>query len=431
MPTITVTMPQMGESVTEGTIERWLVQVGERVEKDQILCEVTTDKVDAEIPAPVSGVISKLLVSEGETVEVGTDLAVLDPEGKAKQEPAPSAPAARKAESREPAPIAEPAAVEGASRPEPQATPVARRMAESEGVALAWVQPSGAGGRVTKADVERELSTRKAPGPAPERAPARERARAEPGSLADFLAAHRVPVYRPGERDTVVPFSAIRRRIAEHMVVSKIVSPHVGTVAEIDLYRLSKLRDEHKDAFRKQHGSSLTYLPFLVQATVRGLKQFPRMNAAVVEQQIIERADIHIGVAVETERGLVVPVVRDAADLSLSGLAKAIDTLARKARDRELSADDLWGGTFTITNPGRQGNLYGFAVINQPQVGILRMGEVKKRAVVVEQDGEDQIAIRPIMHLALSYDHRIIDGATGNGFLFFVARELEAGSFEL
>ncbi len=417
MPTITVTMPQMGESVTEGTIERWLVRVGEHVEKDQILCEVTTDKVDAEIPAPVSGVISKLLVNEGQTVEVGADLAAIDPEGRARE----AGPAPSRSLPGAPAP----------SRGLGGASPVARRIAEQEGIELEALEGSGPGGRVLKDDVRQRLDARPAPAPAAT-APAHPPAPAgEPGTLLDFLSRHRVPLYRPGERDTVVPFNAIRRRIAEHMVVSKIVSPHVGTVAEVDLHRLAKLREAAKDEFRKLHGFALTFLPFLVQATVRGLKAFPRMNAAVVEQQIVERADIHIGVAVETERGLVVPVVRAAADLSLAGLAKAIDSLAARARDRELNADDLQGGTFTITNPGRQGNLYGFAVINQPQVGILRMGEVKKRPVVVEQDGEDQIAIRPMMYLALSYDHRIIDGVTGNGFLYFVARELETGSFEL
>jgi 2-oxoglutarate dehydrogenase E2 component (dihydrolipoamide succinyltransferase) len=302
-------------------------------------------------------------------------------------------------------------------------------MAEQEGISLEALSGSGAAGRVTKQDVARELAAARPEPAAP--AGARAAPRSGPGTLLDFLAQHRIPTYRPGERDTLVPFNAIRRRIAEHMVVSKIVSPHVGTVAEVDLHRLARLRDGARESFRRQHGIALTYLPFVVQAAVRGLKAFPRMNAAVVEQQIVERADVHIGVAVETERGLVVPVVRDAADLSLAGLAKAIDSLARRARDRELEADELQGGTFTLTNPGRQGNLYGFAVINQPQVGILRLGEVKKRPVVVEQDGEDQIAIRPIMYLALSYDHRIVDGVTGNGFLYFVARELEAAGFEL
>ena len=229
----------------------------------------------------------------------------------------------------------------------------------------------------------------------------------------------------------MIPFTTIRKRIAEHMIVSKIVSPHVGTVAEVDLHAVFRLRERAKRAFREQHGFNLTYLPFLVQATVRALRAWPRMNATVVDEQIVERKGIHVGVAVETERGLVVPVVRDAERLSLVGLAEAIEELARRARDRQLAADDLHGGTFTVSNPGRQGNLYGFAVINQPQVGILRMGELRKRPVVIEQDGEEVIAIRPMMHVALSYDHRIIDGSIGNGFLYQVREELEAGEFEV
>jgi 2-oxoglutarate dehydrogenase E2 component (dihydrolipoamide succinyltransferase) len=190
-------------------------------------------------------------------------------------------------------------------------------------------------------------------------------------------------------------------------------------------------REAVKDEFRRSHGFGLSYLPFVVQATVRALREFPRMNATVVGQSIVEHPEIHVGVAVETERGLLVPVVRHADRLSLVGIAEAIQSLAARARDREISADELTGGTFTLTNPGREGNLYGFAVINQPQVGILRTGEVRKTPVVVERDGEDLIAIHPVMYLALSYDHRIIDGVTGNGFLHAVARQLESGDFEV
>ena len=240
-----------------------------------------------------------------------------------------------------------------------------------------------------------------------------------------------MPQYRPREGDEVIPFTTIRKRIAEHMIVSKIISPHVGTVAEVDMGRVFRAREQRKAEFRAVRGFSLTYLPYVVQAAVRALREFPRMNATVVDETIIERRGIHVGVAVETERGLVVPVVRDADRLSLLGVAEAIEELARRARDRELSADDLQGGTFTISNPGRQGNLYGFAVINQPQVGILRMGELVKRPVVVEFEGADTIAIRPMMYLALSYDHRIIDGVAGNGFLYRVGQELEQGEFEL
>ncbi len=252
-----------------------------------------------------------------------------------------------------------------------------------------------------------------------------------PETLGDFLARMRVPLHRPVEGDREIPFTPIRRRIAEHMVVSKIVSPHVGTVAEVDLQALVQLRDRVKSDFRASHGFSLTYLPFLVQVVVRGLKEVPRMNASVVGQKIIERAGIHIGVAVETERGLMVPVIHDTNDLSLTGIAKRVEDLARRARERTITPDELSGGTFTVTNPGREGNLYGFAVINQPQVGILRMGEIRKRPVVVEVDGADTIAIHPMMHIALSYDHRVIDGVTGNGFLYRIGRYLEEADFEI
>jgi 2-oxoglutarate dehydrogenase E2 component (dihydrolipoamide succinyltransferase) len=435
---IPVTMPRMGESVTEGTIERWLVAQGDRVEKDQVLCEVTTDKVDAEISAPEGGVVARILVAQGTTVKVGQELAEIDPQGAAASVPRPAgpAPAAKPARS-EPAPArsSAPAAASAAPAREAgpasaRATPLARRIAEDRGLPLDDVSGSGPAGRVTKADVLAAAARTPAPSSPPAHAEAAPIA-APQGSLLEFLANMRVPRAPLREEDRVIPFSAIRRRIAEHMVVSKVVSPHVGTVAEVDLHRLVALRAQHKDAFAKEHGFALTYLPFVVAATVRGLKQFARLNSTVVDQSIVERAGIHVGVAVETERGLVVPVIRDAARLSLAGLALAIEDLARRARDRELSADDLQGGTFTISNPGRQGNLYGFAVINQPQVGILRMGEIKKRPVVVERDGEDVIAIRPMMYLALSYDHRIIDGVTGNGFLHRVGRELEAAEFEL
>ncbi len=413
---IAVVMPQMGESVVEGTLEKWRVREGDRVEKDAVLCEITTDKVDAEIPAPEAGVIAKILVAPGTTIEVGAELCLLEPGAGARAPAAAARPVAAAKAAAKPAAPPVPAA-------EVKSSPVARRMAEQHGVDLGRVPAEG---RVRKADVEAHLA---GAGPAAPAAPALP----APGkhSLLEFLSKLRVPTYQPREGDEVIPFSAIRRRIAEHMVVSKIVSPHVGTVAEVDLSRVSALRERARGEFERAMGQKLTLLPFVVQATVRALRDFPRMNATVVEETIVQRAGIHVGVAVETERGLVVPVIRDADRLSLRGLAQALQDLAARARNREITADELAGGTFTVTNPGREGNLYGFAVINQPQVGILRMGEVKKRAVVVEREGEDVIAIRPMMYLALSYDHRVIDGVTGNGFLYRVARNLESGEFEV
>ncbi|HXZ85917.1 MAG TPA: dihydrolipoamide acetyltransferase family protein [Myxococcota bacterium] len=427
---ISVTMPQMGESVVEGTLERWLVREGERVEKDQVLCEITTDKVDAEVVAPEAGVVTKLAVAQGQTVPVGAELALLEPAGGASA--APTRPGVTPAPAPAPAPAADAERPVAPTAPLSRVSPVARRVAEDRGIDLGSLQGSGVGGRVMKADVTARAEAPPAPSPAPAAA-ARPAAAAAPaaGTLGEFLAQLRVPTHRIAPEDKVIPFTAIRRRIAEHMVVSKVVSPHVGTVAEVDLSRLARLRDRTKKDFERAHGFGLSYLPFVVAATVRGLREFPRMNSAVVGDAIVERAGIHVGVAVETERGLLVPVIRDTDRLSLVGIAEAIDGLARRARDRTISADELAGGSFTVSNPGREGNLYGFAVINQPQVGILRMGEVKKRAVVVESAGEDTIAIRPMMYLALSYDHRIIDGVTGNSFLYRVARALEAAEFEL
>jgi 2-oxoglutarate dehydrogenase E2 component (dihydrolipoamide succinyltransferase) len=225
--------------------------------------------------------------------------------------------------------------------------------------------------------------------------------------------------------------SPLRRIVAEHMVYSKRTAPHVGTVAEVDLGGVSALRNQHKRAFEAAHGFALTFLPFVVHATVRALREFPQLNAAVVEDAIVVRRDINIGIAVETEKGLVVPVVRQADRFSLAGLAEAVESLANRARTKKLSADDLKGGSFTVSNPGRRGNLYGFAIINQPQVGILRMGEIVKRPVVREVGGQDAIVIRPMMHLALSYDHRAVDGAPANGFLYRVRELIEAGDFDL
>ncbi|HKC52809.1 MAG TPA: dihydrolipoamide acetyltransferase family protein, partial [Myxococcota bacterium] len=407
----------------------------DRVEKDQVLCEITTDKVDAEVIAPESGVVTKLVVAPGQTVAVGSELALLDPVGAIAGASSPTTSVtagARPAATQTPRPAAAPAPAAPAAPTVPptaplsRVSPVARRVAEDKGIDLGGVSGSGVGGRVMKADV----AARAAPSAA---APAADTAAlpVAPGTLLEFLARMKVPAHRIAPEDKVIPFTAIRRRIAEHMVVSKVVSPHVGTVAEVDLAKLAKLRDRSKKDFERAHGFGLSYLPFVVAATVRALRDFPRINSAVVGDAIVERAGIHIGVAVETERGLLVPVIRDADRLSLVGIAEAVNDLAARARNKAITADELSGGSFTISNPGREGNLYGFAVINQPQVGILRMGEVKKRPVVVETGGEETIAIHPMMYLALSYDHRIVDGVTGNSFLYRVARVLEAAEFEL
>jgi 2-oxoglutarate dehydrogenase E2 component (dihydrolipoamide succinyltransferase) len=280
---------------------------------------------------------------------------------------------------------------------------------------------------VTKGDVERHLhavpelpappQATAAPAPAPPARPA--------ASRAPYLQ------YQLEEGDELIPMSPLRRLVAEHMVMSKRVSPHVGTVAEVDMGGIARVRDAHKRGFKAQHGFALSYLPFIIHATVRALREFPRLNASVLEDAIVEKKAIHMGIAVETEKGLVVPVVRHADRLSLMGIAQAVEDLASRARSKKLSPDELKGGTFTLSNPGRNGNLYGFAIINQPQVGIVRMGEIVKRPVVRTLNDEDAIVIRPMMHLSLSYDHRAVDGAPANGFLFRIRQLLEEAEFDL
>jgi len=438
---IAVELPALGESVVEGTVARWLVREGDRVERDQPIVEVTTDKVDAEIPAPASGVLEEILVPEGETVPIGTRLASIDATGagEAVEAPQPAAPApvARPAGTTVSAPPAETAAVAAppakaqvvapagvAAGVTPVATPLAKRVAERAGIDVDDVPGSGARGRVTRADVEHHAaaveSVPATPGPVAG-APARQAPTGQPDYLSYTV--------QPG--DEVTPMSPLRRLVAEHMVLSKRTSPHVGTVAEIDMGNVVAVRDAHKDAFRRAHGFGLSYLPFILQATVRALREHPALNASVLEDAIVVKRDIHVSVAVETDKGLVVPVVRHADRLSLTGLALAIEDLASRARSKRISPDELRGGTFTVSNPGRQGNLYGFAIINQPQVGILRVGEMVKRPVVRSLDGQDVIAVRPMMHLALSYDHRAVDGAPANGFLFHVRELLEVAEFDL
>ncbi len=458
---VEVVMPQMGESVVEGTITSWLVKEGDQVTEDQPLVAISTDKVDTEIPSPAAGVISRIVAKEGETLPIGTLLAIIEAPGT--RAAAPSTPVSQATAEVEavqtaspekaPAPAAaKPAAAPAALGPAvapsqngggrgaparqstaaeagaaPRYSPLVLRMASEHGIDLSQIRGTGLGGRVTKRDVLKYLESTQAaietkplaPQPAP------------PAPAAPSPGAFRPPVYEPREGDTVEPFSRRRKIIAEHMVYSKTHAPHVGTVAEVDMTRIVRFREQHKDAFRQREGFTLTILPMVVAATARVLREFPRMNASVNGDALVVRKDINIGIAVDTEEGLLVPVIRGADQKSLLGIAREINTLAGKAAARQISPDELAGGSFTVSNPGREGNLFGLAIINQPQVGILRMGEIKKTPVVVEVDGSDTIAIRHIMYLALSYDHRVIDGVLGNRFLFRVARILEEGQFTL
>lgn len=442
----TIRMPQLGESVVEGTIGKWLVHEGDRVEKDQPVVEILTDKADSEIPAPSAGVVTKLLAGEGQVVAVGDALCEVDPAGTASA----SAPRVSEPPPRPNAAPAQPGTSSvgtvasptgGNGRAPAPSSPSVRKLAREHGVDLQQVAGSGEGGRLTHDDVIRAAAPAPAaPAPAaPARSTATELASPEPrrtnvGQTSPVASAptgaFRMPPYvaRPG--DQVVPMSRRRKIIADHMVFSKLTAPHVVTFAEIDLHKTDKLRKENKDRLAKE-GVNLTMLAFVAAATARALREFRAMNARVLEDSYVLLGEVNLGIAVDTPEGLVVPVIRHADELTVRGIARAVDEIAKKARENNLTPDDLAGKTFTISNPGRKGNLVGGAIISQPNVGILRTGEIKKRVVVVEHEGEDLMAIHPVMHVALSYDHRIVDGVAANGFLYRVGEILEGADFSL
>jgi 2-oxoglutarate dehydrogenase E2 component (dihydrolipoamide succinyltransferase) len=424
-----VTMPQLGESVVEGTVGKWHVRVGDRVEKDQAVVEILTDKADSEVPSPVGGVVTAILVEEGAVVRVGEALVEIDTNASAAAAPKAAPPAA--------------AAAPAAPAAAPAASPSVRKLARENDVDLAAVTPSGEHGRVTREDVLRAAAPPPpvappapaasssagrvtSPGGLPAPAPLPASAPAAGGRSLAF----QVPAYQPRPGDEVIKFSRRRRIIADHMVYSKLTSPHVVTVAECDLHRTNRLRDEHKVALKKE-GVNLTFLSFICAAVARSLRENRGINARVLDDAFVLLRDINLGIAVDTPEGLVVPVVKNADELTVRGLARAIDELARKSRDGKLTPDDLAGKTFTVSNPGLKGNLHGGAIISQPNVGILRIGEIQKRTVVVEHDGEDLIALRPVMFMSLSYDHRIVDGVAANSFLYRIVEILEAADFVL
>lgn len=411
-----VTMPQLGESVVEGTIGKWLVEEGDTVQKDQPLVEILTDKADSEIPSPVAGVVTRIAAKVDEVVQVGGVLCEISEGGAAAASPDPAKPA--------PADEGAPAARTGTKAP---ASPAVRKLAREKGVDLTEVQGSGAGGRILKKDLEEAAAP-----PAPKAPAVPTVGHAEiPQSLPmPRPSAFKPPPYRPAPGDQVVPFSRRRRIIADHMVYSKQTSPDVVTFAECDLDATARLRDKYKDQYKKE-GVSLTFLSFVLAATTRALREFPELNARVLDDSYVLLRDVNLGVAVDTPEGLVVPVIRNADELTVRGLARAVADLAVRARDGKLTPDDLANKTFTVSNPGLRGNLVGGAIISQPNVGILRIGTIKKRVVVVEKDGQDLMAIHPVMYMALTYDHRIVDGVHANGFLYRITEILEKGDFEL
>jgi pyruvate dehydrogenase E2 component (dihydrolipoamide acetyltransferase) len=470
-----VTMPQLGETVTEGTITRWAKQVGDYVDADEVLFEVSTDKVDSEVPASTAGYITEILVPEGETVDVGTRLAVISespPDGKdaeakpgsragAEQpSPAPAAGAAKKspapaAESPAPAPAAEspaPAAESPApapAKPKLAATarsapggeqgavlsPVVRRLINENGLDPSTITGTGAGGRITRDDVLAVLDAQRsgqASGVplAPRPAGGAARAAGGPGAV-PAPAAPRAGAGAP-EREESIPFSKIRRITAEHMVRSKATSAHTGVVAEVDYSAVERARAAHKEAFRASEGISLTYLPFVARAVIDALEEFPHMNSSVGNDELIVHHYVNLGIAVDLNfEGLLVPVVKDADTKRLRALAREIADLASRARSKRLSVDELAGGTFTITNAGPFGTFLTIPVINQPQVAIMSTDGVKKRPVAVTlPDGSDAVAVHPVGLLGLSFDHRAVDGAYASAFMARVKDVLETRDWD-
>jgi pyruvate dehydrogenase E2 component (dihydrolipoamide acetyltransferase) len=452
-----VVMPQMGESIFEGTITKWLKKPGDKVERDEPLFEISTDKVDAEIPSPSAGVLKEIKVNEGQTVPIQTVVAVIDGAGSAAAAPAPApakaaAPPAPAAAAPAPRPAAPaPAAVASVqsapqAAPAPQRTgerihssPLVRRMAAEHGIDLTTIPGTGAGGRISKQDIEAVIAAGGTPAVAPpSAAAAAPAARPTPPPPPASSAAPAPPAVSGGQvhvafesavprekmyfgNYTVEPMSNMRQRIAEHMVASKRVSPHVYSVDEIDMTKVASLRAKSKDEFEKRYETKLTFMPFFVKAAVAGLRAFPTMNASLDGTNVILHKEINIGIAVALDWGLIVPVVKGADEKNVLGIQRTLNDLAERARSKKLKPEEVQEGTFSITNPGVFGGLFGLPVISQPNVGILGLGMIEKRPVVIN----DSIAIRSMCYVTLSYDHRVVDGAVAHQFLHKVKETLE------
>jgi 2-oxoglutarate dehydrogenase E2 component (dihydrolipoamide succinyltransferase) len=389
----------MGESIVEGTLTKWLKKPGERIERDEPLFEISTDKVDTEIPSPAAGVVSEILVEEGKTVGINTVLARIEESGVV-------APVVPPAISPEP-PASSPPTPTPAPPPPPEPSgplsPLVRKLAREHNLDLTQLQGTGAGGRITKQDVEAHLATPATPAPAPP------------------------PAAAPQSGTRIEPLSPMRIKIAEHMVFSKRTSAHVTTIHRVDMTKVARIRERSKAEFQAAHGFSLTYLPFFTRATAVALRHFPLLNASLDGTNIIHHNEINIGIAVALENGLIVPVIRTADEKTVAGLQRAIVDLATRARSRQLKPGEVQGGTFSITNFGSYGSLVGTPIINQPQVAIMGVGTVEKTPVVID----DAIAIRSICLLSLSFDHRLIDGALADQFMTKVKQVLQDWSEEV
>jgi pyruvate dehydrogenase E2 component (dihydrolipoamide acetyltransferase) len=447
---VDIVMPQMGESIFEGTITKWLKKPGDKVERDEPLFEISTDKVDAEIPSPSAGVLKEIKVGEGQTVPIQTIVGVIDAVGTAAAAPAPSpakseAPAAARAPAPAapvppaPKPVPTPAAAPAAAAPASassgeriHSSPLVRRMAKEHGIDLSTVEGTGAGGRISKQDIEAAIAgggvqaaavpsapaapVRITPPPPPPAAPGVSGGQAH---VALETAVPREKMYFGSYE--VQPMSTMRQRIAEHMVASKRVSAHVYSVDEIDMTKVAALRAKSKDEFEKRYETKLTFMPFFVKAAVAGLRAFPTLNASLDGTNVILHKEINIGIAVALDWGLLVPVVKNADEKNILGIQRTMNDLAERARSKKLKPEEVQEGTFSITNPGVFGGLFGLPVISQPNVGILGLGAIEKRPVVIN----DSIAIRSMCYVTLSYDHRVVDGAIAHQFLHKVKETLE------
>jgi 2-oxoglutarate dehydrogenase E2 component (dihydrolipoamide succinyltransferase) len=419
----------MGESIAEGTITKWMKKVGERVDRDEPLFEISTDKVDAEIPSPAAGVLTQILVKENETVAVNTVVAVVDGEGRGVTAPAPAEAAAPSPEASSPTPPASatpaaPMAVmppapeeqEGSEGEEVRTSPLVRRIAREHNVDLSEVKGTGLGGRVSKKDILDFIDQRRASA-----SPAPPLSAVAPASIATPVAQTTPPLVAFTGATQIVPMTPMRRQIAEHMVMSKHTSAHVYTLVEVEMTRVVAARERFKQDFEQRNGIKLTFTPFFVRACVEAIKELPIINSSLEGTNIIYKRDVNIGIAVALENGLIVPVIKRADEKNFLGVARAVQDLADRARSKRLSVDDVQGGTFTITNPGSFGGLFGLPIINQPQVAILGVGAIEKRPVV----RDDAIAIRHMVYLSISYDHRVIDGAVAERFMGKIKKILE------
>jgi len=470
-----VVMPQMGESIVEGTLTKWLKKPGDSVERDEPLFEISTDKVDTEIPSPAAGTMGEILVQEGQTVGINTVVARIGeagasaPAAKPATQPEPkveAAPVATPApQTSAPGPAIEPEPAQSAAATSPEAkpeeastdpagplSPLVRKMARENGIDLAKVKGTGAGGRITKQDVEAHLSAKTSsapdsqftsagpypvtPGPAPTPVaqPSATQSAAPPSPLpptpkpaAPAPAASFPGQAQPQAKTRIEPLGTMRAKIAEHMLMSQATSAHVTTIHKVDMTKVVKMRAKHKADFQTRYGMSLTYLPFITRATIEALRAFPYLNASIEGSNIIFHNEINIGIAVALENGLIVPVIRQAEEKNVLGLQRSIVDLAARARARQLKPDEVAGGTFSISNFGSFGSVMATPVINQPQVAILGVGTVEKVPVVID----DAIAIRSVMYLSLSFDHRLVDGALGDQFTGKIKHILENWSEEV